>query len=159
MKKAAYPGSFDPFTNGHLDVVKRIAKMFDEVHIVVSNNIMKKYSFDTKERVKMIKECVADYPNVIVEPYDGLVVQYCKENDIEIIVRGMRNYSDYEDEFSLFQYNRAIFPKIETILLMPTTKNLMVSSSAIKELVAFGVDISNYVPKQIKDRVVEKFKK
>ena len=157
MKKAAYPGSFDPFTNGHLDVIKRISKMFDEVHIVVSNNIMKKYSFTTDERVQMIKDSIVGLNNIIVEPYDGLVVQYCKENDIDIIVRGMRNYSDYETEFSLFQYNRAIYPKIETILLMPTTKNLMVSSSSIKELVAFGVDISNYVPKQIVERVIEKY--
>lgn len=159
MKKAVYPGSFDPLSNGHLDLIKRASKMFDELHVVVSYNVLKKSSFTLEERIQMIKDCTASLSNVVVTGYEHLVVQYCKENNIDIIVRGLRNYSDYENEFSLFQYNRDIYPKIETILLMPTTKNQVVSSSAVKELVTFGVDIHKYVPKEIVTRVTEKFKK
>lgn len=159
MKRAVYPGSFDPLSNGHLDIIKRASKLFDEVHILISYNMFKKTSFSVEERIQMIKDSTKGINNLVISSYDGLVVQYCKDNQIGVIIRGMRNYSDYEAEFSLFQYNRDILPGIETILLMPTTKNQMVSSSAIKELVTFGVNIDKYVPKQIVDRVVEKLKR
>jgi len=156
--KAVYPGSFDPLSNGHLDIIKRAAKLFDELHVLVSTNIFKKYVFTTEERIEMIKLACKDIPNVIVDSSDDLVVNYCKDKHIGVIVRGMRNYSDYETEFSLFQYNRDINPKIETILLMPTTKNQVVSSSSIKELVKFNCDISKYLPKEILDIVLNKLK-
>ncbi len=159
MKKCVYPGSFDPISNGHLDIIRRISKLFDEVHVLISQNIQKKSTFTIDERVKMIEECTKDLPNVIITSSDGLVVNYCKENKIDVIVRGMRNYSDYENEFALFQYNRDIYPGIETIILMPTTRLQVVSSSAIKELVSFNCDISKYVPKQIVNKVLEKLKK
>ena len=159
MKRAVYPGSFDPLSNGHLDIIKRASKLFNEVHVLISYNMFKKASFSVEERIQMIKDSTKGINNLVITSYDGLVVQYCKDNQIGVIIRGMRNYSDYEAEFSLFQYNRDILPGIETILLMPTTKNQMVSSSAIKELVTFGVNIDKYVPKQIVDRVVEKLKR
>jgi pantetheine-phosphate adenylyltransferase len=158
MTKCVYPGSFDPMSNGHLDIIRRISKMFDEVHVLVSYNMFKHPAFSIEERVLMAKKVCKQLPNVIVKDYSGLVVNYCKENNINVIVRGMRNYSDYESEFSLFQYNRDIYPDVETILMMPTSKNQFVSSSAIKELVTFGVDIKKYVPKEILDEVVLKFK-
>ncbi len=158
MRKAVYPGTFDPFSNGHYDIIYRASKLFDEVHILVSNNILKKTIFSVAERMDMIQSCVASLTNVIVASYDGLVVQYCKENDIRIIIRGLRNYTDYEAEFSLFQYNKDIYPEIETILLLPTTKTQFVSSSAVKELVTFHCDISKYVPKPICRKILEKFK-
>jgi pantetheine-phosphate adenylyltransferase len=120
--------------------------------------MFKNPAFSIEERVLMAKKVCKQLPNVIVKDYSGLVVNYCKENNINVIVRGMRNYSDYESEFSLFQYNRDIYPDVETILMMPTSKNQFVSSSAIKELVTFGVDIKKYVPKEILDEVVLKFK-
>ena len=159
MRKAVYPGSFDPISNGHLDIIKRASKLFDELHLVVSYNMKKKYSFSIEERIEMLKECTKDLNNIVVTSYDGLVVSYCKENGINVIVRGMRTYSDYEAEFSLFQYNRDIYPGCETILLMPTTKNQVVSSSAIKELVTFGCSIDKYVPKCLIKQIEEKFKK
>ena len=158
MKKAVYPGSFDPLSNGHLDIIKRASRLFDEVHVIVSINVLKKSIFTPEERINMVKLVTKDMPNVVVNAYDGLVVNYCKENNINVIVRGLRNYSDYENEFSLFQYNRDINSSVETVLLMPTTKNQVVSSSAIKELVTFGCDITKYVPRDIKDIIVEKFK-
>ena len=158
MRKAVYPGSFDPISNGHLELIKRTAKLFDEVHVLVSYNINKKYSFTVDERIKMLEECVKNIPNVIIKSSDDLVVNYCKQNNIKIIVRGMRNYSDYENEFSLYQYNKDIYPDIETIILMPSTKNQVVSSSAIKELVSFNCDISKYVPNCIMDKIIKKLK-
>lgn len=159
MKKAVYPGSFDPFSNGHLDIVKRASKLFDELHILVSHNLTKKTNFTAEERVSMIKKCVKTLENVVVESYDGLVVNYCKNNAIDVIIRGLRNYSDYENEFNLFQYNRDISAEIETILLLPSTKNQFVSSSAIKELVTFDCDISKYVPKEIEKEIRKKLKR
>ena len=158
MKKWVYPGSFDPISNGHLDIIKRAAKLFDEVHVVVSYNMFKKSAFTKDERIELIKLATSSLTNVIVKAYDGLVVNYCKENQINIIIRGMRNYSDYENEFQLFQYNKDINPSVETVILLPSSKNQFISSSAIKELVSFGLDISKYVPKAIVDKVVEKLK-
>ena len=158
MKKCVYPGSFDPISNGHLDIIKRAAKLFDEVHIVVSYNMFKKSAFTKDERIELIKLATSNLNNVIVTAYDGLVVNYCKENQINIIIRGMRNYSDYENEFQLFQYNKDINPSVETVILLPSSKNQFISSSAIKELVSFGLDISKYVPKQIVEKVVKKLK-
>lgn len=159
MKKAVYPGTFDPISNGHLDIIIRASKVFDEVYILVSNNIDKKTAFTSTERVEMIKRVTSRLKNVIVECYDGLVVNYCKEKGINIIIRGLRNYSDYENEFNLFQFNRDLNPNVETILMMPTTKNQVVSSSAIKELVTFDADISKYVPKEIVNDIINKMKK
>ena len=158
MSKAVYPGSFDPLSNGHLDIIKRASRIFDEVHVLVSINVLKKSIFTPEERMEMVKIVTSNLNNVVVRVYDGLVVNYCKENNINVIVRGMRNYSDYENEFSLFQYNRDIDSSIETVLLMPTTKNQVVSSSAIKELVTFGCDITKYVPKEIKEKIVNRIK-
>ena len=158
MKKCVYPGSFDPISNGHLDIIKRAAKLFDEVHVVVSYNMFKKSAFTKDERIELIKLATSNLNNVIITAYDGLVVNYCKENQINIIIRGMRNYSDYENEFQLFQYNKDINPAVETVILLPSSKNQFISSSAIKELVSFGLDISKYVPKQIVEKVVEKLK-
>ena len=157
--KAVYPGSFDPISNGHLDIIKRASKLFDELHILVSYNFNKHYSFTKEERIEMLNDVCKDIPNIKITSYDGLVVNYCKENNIGVIVRGMRNYTDYENEFSLFQYNRDICSSVETILLMPTTKNQMVSSSAIKELVTFNSPIDKYVPKILVARITKKFKK
>ena len=156
--KCVYPGTFDPISNGHVDIIARAAKMFDEVHVVVGNNIFKKTTFTIEERLEMVKECVKDIPNVKVVSYDGIVVEYLKENHINVMIRGLRNYSDYENEFSLFQYNRDIYPAIETVLLMPKTRLQVVSSSAIKELLTFGCDISKYVPKCILNKIIDKFK-
>lgn len=157
MNKAVYPGSFDPLSNGHLDIIKRAARLFDEVHVLVSNNILKHCAFSVEERVHMIELCVSKLTNVKVYSSPDLVANYCKQNNINIIVRGLRNIQDYENEFTLYQYNRDINPYCETIILLPSSKNQVVSSSAVKELVTFGVDISSYVPKEIAKIVTEKF--
>ena len=158
MIKAVYPGSFDPISNGHLDIIERASKMLDEIHIVVSYNIKKSTTFTVEERIDMIKKVTKDIPNVYVTSYNGLIVNYCQENNINILIRGLRNYQDYENEFSLYQFNRDINPNIETILMLPSSKNQFVSSSAIKELVTFDCDISQYVPAEIKEKIINKYK-
>ena len=158
MIKAVYPGSFDPLSNGHLDIITRASKTFDEVHVVVSYNINKKSTFTVTERVDMIKLVTRNLKNVYVHSYDGLIVNYCKENNINLLIRGLRNYSDYEAEFSLYQFNKEINPEVETVLMLPSSKNIFVSSSAIKELVSFDCDITQYVPSEIKEAIINKYK-
>lgn len=152
-----YPGSFDPISNGHLDIIKRLAKNFDEVIILISNNVNKKYSFTKEERKHMIELATKELNNIKVVVYDGLVVNYCKDNNIKLMARGLRNVSDYEAEFNLFQFNKDIDNDIETILLYPSSKNQFVSSSAIKELVIFGADISKYVPNTLIPYITSRF--
>lgn len=158
MSKAVYPGSFDPFSNGHLDIVRRACQIFDEVHVLVSMNMKKVPTFTAQERVSMIQKVCKDLPNVKVIPSADLVVRYAKQNNINVIVRGLRNYQDYESEFNLAQFNKDIDPSIETMLMLPSTKNQFISSSAIKELIMFNVDITPYVPKCISEEVIKKFK-
>lgn len=157
MAKAVYPGTFDPFSNGHLDIVKRASTIFDEVHILVGNNIKKHPTFSATERVSMIEAVVKSIPNIKVVASSELVVQYAKRNNIKVIIRGLRNYQDYESEFSLAQFNKDIDSSIETLLMMPSATNQFISSSAIKEFVAYNIDITPYVPKEIAPYVVKKF--
>ena len=159
MRKACYPGSLDPISNGHLDIIERAARQFDELHVLVSYNVNKKSTFTPDERVDMIKRACKNIKNVVVSKSSDLTVKYCKENSIQTMVRGLRNYMDYENEFSLYQFNRDIDPEIETLLLFPSTRTQFVSSSSIKELVAFNLDITPYVPKEIVDEVIARLKK
>jgi pantetheine-phosphate adenylyltransferase len=149
MKKAVYPGTFDPLTVGHLDIIKRASRIVDTLHIVVADNYKKVATFSTEERVEMINLVTKDLDNVIVSSTNNLVVRYAKENDIELMIRGLRNIQDYENEYALYQFNRNIHRSIETLILFPSSKNHFVSSSAIKELVVHHADISPYVPKEI----------
>ena len=156
MKIAVYPGSFDPVSNGHIDIIKRAAKIFDKLYVLVSVNPVKKYCFTTTERVNMLRETTNDLDNVIVESDDRLVLKYAKEKNANVIIRGLRNFIDYENEISLFQFNRSIDPSIDTFVLFPSSNNLFLSSSSIKELVKFGSDISPYVPKELVDFITKK---
>ena len=157
MKKCVYPGSLDPITNGHLDVIIRASKIFDEVIVLIGNNITKKGLFTTLEKIEMIKMVTKDYPNIKVESFSGLIVDYCKDNNINVIIRGIRNYSDYEGEYDLYQHNYDINPNIETLLMMPKPENISISSSSIKEFLKFNCDISKYVPFQLVDTIINKY--
>ena len=158
MKKAVYPGTFDPLTIGHLDIIKRASRIVDQLHIVVADNYKKVPTFTTEERIEMIKLVTSDLDNVIVSSTNDLVVRYAKDHDIEIMIRGLRNIQDYENEYALYQFNRNINRTIETLILFPSSKNHFVSSSAIKELVVHHADISPYVPKEIIKLVQQKLK-
>lgn len=156
MKIAVYPGSFDPISNGHLDIIRRAAKVFDKLYVVVSVNPVKNYCFTTEERVYMLKTATKDLENVIIEYDDGLVLNYAKARKANVIIRGMRNILDYENEISLFQFNHTIDSSIDTFVLFPSSNNLFLSSSSIKELVKFNSDITPYVPAELVNYIKEK---
>lgn len=145
--KAVYAGTFDPLTKGHLDVITRASHIVSELVVLVANNPLKQHKFTVEERVSMIKNVTSDLSNVVIDVTEGLVVEYAARNNIKLMFRGLRNIQDYEYEYSLSRYNVNINKDIETILLFPSSTNHFVSSSAIKELVHHGVDISLYIPK------------
>lgn len=155
MKIAVYPGSFDPISNGHLDIIKRSAKVFDKVYVLVSINPNKKYIFTDEERVHMLKVATNDIPNVIVEASSGLVLDFAKEKNASVIIRGLRNFIDYQNEITLFQFNRSIDNNIDTFILFPSANNLFLSSSSIKELIMFGNKITNYVPQGLDEYITK----
>ena len=149
MHKAIYPGTFDPLTIGHLDIIKRAARLVTELHVVVADNVRKTPTFSTEERMEMVRRVTADIPNILVTSTTDLVVRYAAKHDINLMIRGLRNIQDYENEYMLFQFNRNLNRNIETMILFPSSRNHFVSSSAIKELVSHHADISPYVPKEI----------
>ncbi len=149
MKIAVCPGSFDPVTNGHLDIIKRAAKLFDEVIVLVVINPAKKPSFSVEERVKLIDRVVADIPNVRVDSYYGLLVDYLKEKGATVIVKGLRAVSDFEYEFQMSLTNKKLNPDVETVFLTTGTKHMYLSSSIVKQIASFGGEIDEFVPECI----------
>ncbi len=149
MSIAVYPGSFDPLTKGHLDIITRAARVFDEVVVLVSVNTSKKVMFTLKERQKMIAESVKHIQNVKVDIFDGLLVDYVREKDGAVIVKGLRALLDFEDEFRMALINRHLYDKIETVFLTTSMEYAHISSSLVKEVYYFGGDISSMVPEPI----------
>ena len=156
MSIAVYPGSFDPVSSGHLDIIKRAAKVFEKVYVLVSINPNKNYIFTNDERKYMLEVATKDLENVEVHLSSDLVLDFARKNNANVIIRGMRNFIDYQSEITLFQFNRSIDNSIDTFILFPSTDNLFISSSAIKELVLFGNDISKYVPEGLSDFISNK---
>lgn len=157
MKRAIYPGSFDPLTLGHLDMIKRSAKIVDELVIGVLNNSAKNSLFSLDERVSMIKEMTESMPNVTVSSFDGLLVDYMKEINATIIVRGLRAVTDFEYELQIAQTNHVENPEVETIFLTTSLQYSYLSSTIVKEFASYGGDISKFVPARFIDRIYEKY--
>ena len=157
MKRAIYPGSFDPLTLGHLDMIKRSAKIVDELVIGVLNNSAKNSLFSLDERVSMIKEMTESMPNVTVASFDGLLVDYMKEINATIIVRGLRAVTDFEYELQIAQTNHVENPEVQTIFLTTSLQYSYLSSTIVKEFASYGGDISKFVPARFIDRIYEKY--
>ena len=159
MKTAMYPGSFDPITYGHLDIIKRAAEIFDDLTVSVLDNRAKSGSlFSVDERVNMIKIMVKDIPNVKVVSYEGLLVNYARDNNINVIIRGLRAVTDFDYELQMSQTNRKLSDgTVDTIFLNTDLRYAYLSSSTVREVASFGGDISKFVPKEIADLVYEKY--
>lgn len=155
-KKAIFAGSFDPITNGHLDIICRASKLFDELQIGVLYNPNKKGLFNFDERVSLIKSCTSHLNNIKIVSFDGLLVNYCKNNEIGTLVRGVRTGADIEYELQMAHMNRELDPNIETIILPTKTEYSFISSSLIKEVLTFGGDVKNLVPKNVLDELKRK---
>ncbi len=158
MKKAVCPGSFDPITNGHMDIIKRSAELFDEVTVLVMANPDKRCAFTADERCELIKKSVEKIPNVKVNSYGGLLADYVRENGVSAIVKGLRSSSDFEYEFQMALANKSLAPNAETVFMATDPRNMYVSSSLIRQIASFGGDISDFVPKEITEEIEKRLK-
>ena len=158
MKIAIYPGSFDPVTNGHFDIIKRAAKLFDKLVVVVMVNKSKQASFSIDERVEMLKRVTEGIPKVEVDSYTGLLAEYARERHACTVVKGLRAVSDYEYEFQMALANRRLNPNLETVFLPARGEFQFLSSSAVKEIARYGGEISYMVPKIIEKDIAERLK-
>ena len=158
MRTAIYPGSFDPVTLGHMDIIKRSANLFDEIIVGVLNNSAKNALFSVNERVSMIKELTKDMPNVRVDSFDGLLVDYCKKQKANIIIRGLRAVTDFEYEIQIAQTNKVEYPDIETVFLTTDLRYSYLSSTIVREFASYGGDITRVVPESVIPLVEAKYK-
>ena len=156
MKKIIYPGTFDPITNGHVDITERAASLFDHVIIAVANNPKKKSLFTVKERIDQVKDSVKYLNNVSVSSTDVLIVNFAKENEAIALVRGLRSISDFEYELQMALLNRSLAPEISTIFMMPDEKYMHLNSTVVKEIAALEGDISAYVPAIVEGQLKSK---
>ena len=156
MRIAVYPGSFDPITNGHLDIIRRAAKLYDRLIVGVLDNINKNPVFRAEERKLMIQQVTEDLPNVTCDIFSGLLVDFAKQNHASVIVKGLRTVSDFEYEFQMALANKKLYPKAETVFLTTSTENMYLSSSVVKEIASLGGDISGFVPPEILDDIKER---
>lgn len=157
QRTAIYPGSFDPLTNGHVDIIQRGFKLFDKIIVAILYNPSKKPLFSVDERIEMIKTCLSEYPNIEVDHFGGLLIEYAKKKKVTAIIRGMRVVSDFENEFQMSMMNRSLDRDIQTIFLMTGLRWVFISSSTIKEVASFGGDVSNMVPSYVNTKLIEKF--
>lgn len=158
MVKAVFAGSFDPPTNGHLDIIKRVSGLFESVDVVVSVNPEKHTMFSEEERVQFLKELIKPFNNVSVHSYKGIIVNYAKEVGAKVLVRGVRSANDFGYEFELALMNQNLNPDIETVFLQSKEKYAIVKSSSIKQLAQFGGDISRMVPSSVAEALSKKYK-
>ena len=159
MLRAIYPGSFDPVTNGHLDVIRRASGLVDELIVGVLNNKAKTPLFSVEERVKMLKEVTKELPGVKIVPFEGLLIDFAKEMSAMMVVRGLRAVTDFEYELQMAQTNHKLAEDIETVFLTTSLEYSYLSSTIVKEVAAFGGDISQFVPEHVEEKIKSKITK
>lgn len=159
MLRAVYPGSFDPVTYGHLDVIQRSTKIVDELIVGVLNNNAKMPLFSVEERVKMLEEVTRELPNIRVVPFDGLLINFAREMKANFVIRGLRAITDFEYELQMSQTNHKLEPEIETVFLTTNLQYSYLSSTTVKEVAAFGGDVTQFVPEVVAARLGEKMNK
>ncbi|MBE5933196.1 MAG: pantetheine-phosphate adenylyltransferase [Lachnospiraceae bacterium] len=158
MSTAIYPGSFDPVTLGHLDIIKRSAAIFDHVVIGVLNNTAKKPLFSLEERVNMLKDAVSELDNVSVESFEGLLVDFVKQKNTNVIIRGLRALTDFDLEMQMAQSNRMVASDVDTVFLSTSLQYSYLSSSIVKEYARYGVDLKEFVPECVISKLIDKMK-
>ncbi len=157
MRRAIYPGSFDPVTFGHIDMMERSAKIVDELVVAVLINSAKKPLFSVKERVSMLEEIAGHIPNIRITSFHGLLIDYAREVDASIIIRGLRAVTDFEYELQIAQTNRIVNSEVDTLFLTTSLEYAYLSSTIVKEVASYGGDISHFVPEQLIDRIYAKY--
>ena len=157
MKRIVYPGTFDPIHNGHLDIARKVAELFDELILVVAVNQEKSPLFNDKERVELIKESLYDVKNVKVDTFNGLVVDFVRSTESVAIIRGLRHVSDFEFEFQMAMMNFNLNPNVKSLFMMPDEKYIHLNSTVIKDVARLGGDISDYVPKCVQDALYKQY--
>ncbi|MEK0444709.1 MAG: hypothetical protein RLZZ399_30 [Verrucomicrobiota bacterium] len=157
MVRALYPGSFDPVTNGHLDVLQRASRLFDEVLVAVANNESKQALFSAQKRVELLREATASMPNVRVTSFEGLLVNFARSQGARAIIRGLRAVSDFEYEFQMALMNRSLEPSLETLFLMPSEEYTYLSSRMVKEVCRLGGEIGRFVPECVRVALGSRF--
>jgi pantetheine-phosphate adenylyltransferase len=156
MRRAVCPGSFDPITNGHLDVIERASKFFDEIVVAVGSNVSKNRLFDPADRVAMIQEAVSGLPNVTVATFEGLIVDFCRAHGVQAIVKGLRAVSDFDYELQMGQMNRSL-ADVDTLFMPADPHYSFLSSSLVKEVATYGGDVAGLVPEPVLRRLRERF--
>ena len=157
MSRALFPGSFDPPTIGHINIIERAASLFDELHVVVADNISKQYLFTPEERIDLIEKSLPEVKNIVYAVHPGLTVEYARSNDILIMIRGVRGAGDFSYEFEMAMTNKLLYPQLE-VLFMPTDpRYFLIRASQIKELAAFGADFSSMVTPPVLEALKKKF--
>ena len=156
MKRAVYTGSFDPITNGHMDIIRRASEIFDVLIVSILNNKEKTPLFSVEERVKILEEATKDLPNVQIDSFSGLLVDYAREKDLHVIVRGLRAITDFEYELQMAQTNRVLAPDIDTVFLTTSLEYAYLSSTIMKEVAGYDGDLSKFAPPEITEAVKKK---
>jgi pantetheine-phosphate adenylyltransferase len=158
MRTAIYPGSFDPLTNGHLDIIHRASKLFDRVIVAVATNEAKGPLFSVKERLALVKQALRIFPNAQADSFDGLLVSYAQQQKADVIIRGLRAVSDFEFEFQLALMNRKLDGQVETIFMMPRETYTFLSSRIVKEIARLGGNVEAFVPQHVREALGRKFR-
>ena len=157
MRVAVYPGSFDPITNGHLDIIKRASRLYDKVIVGVLNNASKNPIFSAIERKELIDSVTADIKNVSCDVFSGLLVDFAKQNNASVIIKGLRTVTDFEYEFQMALLNKALDAEFETVFMMTDSKYSYISSSMVKEVAKYHGELDGFVPASIKEKIMKKF--